>query len=374
MRIVTVVGARPQFVKAAVLTRALMNARHGTGIDECLVHTGQHYDANMSDVFFDELGIPPPAYHLGIGGGTHGRNTGRMIEAIERLLLDERPDWVLVYGDTDSTLAGTLAAVKLHIPVAHVEAGLRSFNRRMPEEINRVLTDHASELLLTPTRIAANNLQREGIASSAIHTVGDVMLDAALEFAIRADQESPILERLGCQPGAYILATVHRQENTDSPRSLAAIVEAFAKSSRPVIWPLHPRTRSRLDHYGLELPNTVVATEPLGYLDMAKLQKHAHLVATDSGGVQKEAYFHGVPCVTMRTETEWVELVNAGWNVLIPPESGRLAEAIEGFSVPANRDLGLYGDGTAARKIIDAILRHPSPSSSFHREETVSRD
>jgi len=355
IQIVTVVGARPQFVKAAVLSRAVAaHAAEGL-MSERIIHTGQHFDASMSDVFFTELGIPAPSHHLGIGGGTHGQNTGRMIEAIERVLLAERPDWVLVFGDTDSTVAAALAAVKLHIPVAHVEAGLRSRNRRMPEEINRILTDHASDLLLTPTDAATANLAREGITGPAVITVGDVMCDAALHFAARAESESVVLERLGCESGSYILATIHRQENTDCRESLAAILEAFAKVSRPVVWPVHPRTRRRLQEFALSLPATVIATEPLGYLDMVKLEKHARLVATDSGGVQKEAYFHGVPCVTLRTETEWTELVTAGWNVLAPPGAAGLVETLETCSAPANSDRQIYGDGRAAERILDAL-------------------
>jgi len=355
IQIVTVVGARPQFVKAAVVSRAVA-ARAADGLmNEKIVHTGQHFDPSMSDVFFTELGIPAPSHHLGIGGGTHGQNTGRMIEAIERVLLAERPDWVLVFGDTDSTVAAALAAVKLHIPVAHVEAGLRSRNRRMPEEINRILTDHASDLLLTPTDVATANLAREGITGPAVVTVGDVMFDAALHFAARAEAESRVLERLGCTSGSYVLATIHRQENTDCRESLAAILSAFARLSRPVVWPVHPRTRRRLQEFDLSLPDTIVVTEPLGYLDMVKLERHARLIATDSGGVQKEAYFHGVPCVTLRRETEWTELVDAGWNVLIPPGSPELIEALETVAAPADRERGIYGDGRAAERILDAM-------------------
>lgn len=356
LRLVTVVGARPQFVKAAVVSRAIASPGAGGAIAEKIVHTGQHFDASMSDVFFEELGIPEPSHHLGIGGGTHGQNTGRMIEAIERVLLEERPDRVLVYGDTDSTLAAAVAASKLHVPIAHVEAGLRSRNRHMPEEINRILTDHASDLLLTPTAEATANLAREGIEGAAVVRVGDVMFDAAMQFAEQAERQSSILERLGCEPGSYILATVHRQENTDSRELLAAIVGAFAASNRPIVWPVHPRTRRRLDEFGIALPETVIATGPLGYLDMVKLEKHARLIATDSGGLQKEAYFHGVPCVTMREETEWTELVDAGWNVVVPPRTGRLADTLESFTAPLDRDAGIYGDGRAAERIVEALL------------------
>ncbi len=367
MKMITVVGARPQFIKAAVVSREVAREVGNQLLRECIVHTGQHFDANMSDVFFQELGIPDPTYHLGIGGGTHGQNTGRMIEAIESVLLGERPDIVLVYGDTDSTVAAALAAVKLNIPIAHVEAGLRSFNRRMPEEINRVVTDHVSDLLFTPTAAAVENLAREGISGAAVQNVGDVMLDAAIDFGSRAERESSVLERLGCTSGAYILATVHRQENTDSPAVMKAVVDAFAAVSRPVVWPLHPRARRRLHEFGLTVPATVIITEPLGYLDMVKLEKNARLIATDSGGVQKEAYFHGVPCVTLREETEWRELIDAGWNVLVSPGSGRLREAMEALystGPAASRSMGIYGDGRAAKRIVDGLLGFASTSAA----------
>jgi len=311
MKVVSVVGARPQFIKAAVVSRTLREA----GLLEVLVHTGQHYDPGLSEVFFRELDIPFPDYHLGIGGGTHGENTGRMIEAIERVLLEERPDWVLVYGDTDSTLAGAIAAVKLHIPVAHVEAGLRSFNRRMPEEINRVLTDHASDLLFAPSETAVRNLLREGIDEDRIKLVGDVMYDAALYYVAKAERESRILDRLGLKPKEYLLATVHRAENTDDPERLGAILEALVRLHKeiPVVFPVHPRTQKRARAFGLEkYLKQVLAVEPVGFLDMIMLEKYARLILTDSGGVQKEAYFYRVPCVIVREETEWIELVEIG--------------------------------------------------------------
>lgn len=317
--VLTIVGARPQFIKAAVVSRAL---RAQPGVREVLVHTGQHYDDNMSRVFFEELEIPEPDYYLGIGGGTHGQNTGRMLEALEEVLLQERPDWVLVYGDTDSTLAGALAAAKLHIPVAHVEAGLRSFNRRMPEEINRVLTDHVSDLLFAPTEVAVRNLLREGIPSEKIHLVGDVMYDAALYYGEKAERESQVLRRLGLVPKGYVLATLHRAENTDDPERLRVVLQALAQVNKevPVVLPVHPRTRKRAEAFGLDhLLGEVLAIEPVGYLDMVMLEKNARVIATDSGGVQKEAFFHRVPCVTLREETEWVELVELGWNRLCPP-------------------------------------------------------
>jgi UDP-GlcNAc3NAcA epimerase len=341
-KIVNVVGARPQLVKVAVVSRALREA----GLLEVLVHTGQHYDPGLSEVFFRELDIPSPDYHLGIGGGTHGENTGRMIEAIERVLLEERPDWVLVYGDTDSTLAGAIAAAKLHIPVAHVEAGLRSFNRRMPEEINRVLTDHASDLLFAPSETAVRNLLREGIDEDRIKLVGDVMYDAALYYGAKAERESRILDRLGLKPKEYLLATVHRAENTDDPERLRAILEALALLHKEisVVFPVHPRTQKRARAFGLEkYLKQVLAVEPVGFLDMIMLEKYARLILTDSGGVQKEAYFYRVPCVIVREETEWIELVEIGWNRLQPPwSSEELVEAYPGYQTPVGAGYKMF--------------------------------
>jgi len=354
MKLLTVVGARPQFIKAAAVSRKIAERE---GMQEVLVHTGQHYDAEMSDIFFRELGIPEPAYNLGIGGGTHGQNTGRMIESIEQVLLDERPDWLLIYGDTDSTLAGAVAAVKIHIPVAHVEAGLRSFNRRMPEEINRVLSDHASDLLFAPTEVAVQNLRREGIPEERIYWVGDVMYDASLHFGEKADRESDILQRLGLEPKGYILTTIHRAENTDDIERLKAIFDGLAIVAErlPVVLPLHPRTRKALERAGLidEVRKRLALIDPVGYLDMVALEKNARLIATDSGGVQKEAYFFEVPCVTLRDETEWVELVEAGWNVLAPPTSAeRVAETVLSRLDARGEPVRVYGDGQAAEKII----------------------
>jgi UDP-GlcNAc3NAcA epimerase len=354
MKIVTVVGARPQFIKAAVVSHRLQAQ---TQVEEILVHTGQHYDENMSEVFFQELAIPRPRYHLGIGSGPHGAQTGRMLEAVEQVLLAERPQGVLVYGDTNSTLAGALAAAKLHLPVAHVEAGLRSFNRRMPEEINRLLTDHLATWLFAPTPAAVSNLEREGIPPEKIFLVGDVMYDAALYYGQRAGQAC--LERLGVTPGSYVLATIHRAENTDVVERLAALFGGLSALATevPVVLPLHPRTRAALQRQGLSIRNTsrLHVCEPLGYLDMVALEKHARLIATDSGGVQKEAFFHRVPCVTLREETEWVELVQLGWNRLLPPRDAQsiyqgLRAALEqgpGQAPPAE----LYGAGQAATRI-----------------------
>lgn len=354
MRIVSIIGARPQFVKAAMVSRALEASGFAT---ERLVHTGQHFDANMSDVFFRELGIPVPEINLGIGGGTHGQNTGRMIEEIEGVLLRERPDWVMVYGDTDSTLAGTLAAVKLHIPVAHIEAGLRSYNRRMPEEVNRVLTDHAASLLLAPTKTAVRNLATEGVAGDTVRLVGDVMYDAALLYARRAERESRILERLGIRSGGYLLATIHRPANTDNLERLRGILNAMAGAALPVVWPVHPRARKRLADFGLKIPPKIRAVDPVGYIDMVMLEKHARLIATDSGGVQKEAFFHRVPCVTIREETEWVELLELGVNRLVGDDWAMLARLLSTelpeFKPTDRREP--YGRGDAAERIIEAL-------------------
>ncbi len=355
--VVSLVGARPQFIKAAAVSRVL---RAEPGVHEVLVHTGQHYDDNMSHIFFEELEIPEPDYYLGIGGGTHGQNTGRMLEAIEGVLLQEKPDWVLVYGDTDSTLAGALAAVKLHIPVAHVEAGLRSFNRRMPEEINRVLTDHAADLLFAPTDTAVHNLLREGIPEEKIHLMGDVMYDAALYYGAKAEQKSLILRRLGLSSKGYILATVHRAENTDDPERLKVIFQALAEVHRevPIVFPVHPRTRKRAEGFGFEsYLDEMLSIEPIGYLDMVMLEKHARLIVTDSGGVQKEAFFYRVPCVTLRTETEWIELVQTGWNRLVPPTSADTVRQAILAPPLVGSQVSLYGDGQASKRIVKILSR-----------------
>lgn len=353
MKIVTVIGARPQFIKAAVVNRDL---RERKDVQEIIVHTGQHFDSNMSDVFFDELDIPHPNHHLGIGGGTHGQNTGRMIESIESVLVKEKPDWLLVYGDTDSTLAGALAAVKLHIPVAHVEAGLRSFNRAMPEEINRVLTDHVSLQLFAPTSTAVLNLAAEGVLGSSVHNVGDVMYDAALYYGEKAEQSSRILEQLALTPKSYVLATLHRQENVDDRIRLASILQGFAASKLPIVMPLHPRTRKRLHEFGLSLPTSVKVIDPLGYLDMVKLEKHAALIATDSGGVQKEAYFHNVPCITLRDETEWVELVELGANRLVGADAEKITASLSDSLNSGNFQETIYGQGDAGSRIVASLV------------------
>jgi UDP-GlcNAc3NAcA epimerase len=350
MKLLTVVGARPQFIKAATVSRAIA-ARQD--ITEVIVHTGQHYDANMSDIFFDELSIPRPDHHLGIGGGSHGAMTGRQIEAIERVLLDEKPDMVLVYGDTNSTLAGALAAVKLHIPVAHVEAGLRSFNRRMPEEINRILTDHASDLLFAPTTTAMKNLSNEGLPSDRLHLVGDVMYDACLFYGTQA-RKPAWFDPLSISKGDYVLATVHRAENTDDPARLAGILQGLAGAERPVILPVHPRTQKQIESLGLSTPANLHLVPPVGYLEMVWLEQNCALIATDSGGVQKEAYFHGKPCVTLRDETEWVELVELGANRLAGSNADMIGELLRGAEIERGSG-GLYGDGNASQKIAEVM-------------------
>jgi UDP-GlcNAc3NAcA epimerase len=360
-RVLTVVGARPQFVKAAVVSRALFD----DGIEERIVHTGQHYDSAMSDVFFDEMGIPAPAHHLGVGSGSHGAQTGAMLAGIERILLEERPDWLLVYGDTNSTLAGAVAAAKLNVPIAHVEAGLRSFNRRMPEEVNRVATDHLSSLLFCPTSLAVSHLLAEGVVDAderhgfrrRVRLVGDVMFDATRIFGQIALERSRILSELRLESGGYVLVTIHRAENTDDRSRLEAIVDALVRIARdhPVVWPVHPRTRKVLSSgdLGTRLAAAGVSLcDPVGYLDMLMLERSARCILTDSGGVQKEAFFAGVPCVTVRDETEWVELVDMGWNRLAPPTAGAeaIAQAVLS-SGPGRRGGQPYGCGDAAQRI-----------------------
>lgn len=348
-KIFTVVGARPQFIKAAVVSRAFLENSFDT--QEVMVHTGQHYDNNMSDIFFDELTIPHPKHHLGVGGGTHGQNTGRMLEKLEALMQLEKPDWVLVYGDTDSTLAGALAASKLHIPLAHVEAGLRSFNRRMPEEINRVVTDHVSSVLFAPTDVSLNNLLREGVASNKIKVVGDVMFDAAIFY--RGSAKRPITasaELLGSRQ--FILCTIHRAENTNSMSRMRGILTGLSTSSLPIVLPIHPRTKMRLKEMGLEFPSNVYVIDPVSYLEMVWLEINCQMVITDSGGVQKEAYFHSRPCITMRDETEWAELVDLGVNLLVGVDEIKISEALSKDLSNINfQNPNVYGEGNAGQKI-----------------------
>ena len=362
MKLVTVVGARPQFIKAAAFSRVVPQARGRSGtLEEVIVHTGQHYDPNMSDVFFEDLGIPRPRHHLGIGSGAHGAQTGRMLEKIESVLEAEKPDAVLVYGDTNSTLAAALAAAKMHIAVAHVEAGLRSFNRRMPEEVNRVLTDHLSRWLFCPTDQSVTNLEREGI-TEGVHQVGDIMFDS-MRFHERQVMEHPrALPRLGLEPRRFVLATVHRAENTDSAENLREIFGAFAKiaDKYPVVVALHPRTRKFLDLHRITVAPGVRLVEPLPYHDTVELESHARMILTDSGGMQKEAFFVGTRCITLREETEWVETVEAGANRICGASSRRILEAFRDCDAVADEPLALartpYGAGDAALKIAQALL------------------
>ena len=379
LRIVTIVGARPQFVKAAMVSRAI--AEHNRtkaypAFTECILHTGQHYDRELSHVFFEELGIPEPTVNLAVGSGNHGETTGAMLAGIERELMQRKPDWMLVYGDTNSTLAGALAAAKLHVPVAHVEAGLRSFNRAMPEEINRVLTDHLSTRLLCPTPTAVDNLTREGI-SEGVHHVGDVMYDAALFFGALAEEKSNVLERTELDPRGYCLATVHRAENTDDPKRLERILcglNQVGQDLAPVVLPLHPRTHARLrdrgiigdgegvgvtsrDHEGIRF------IPPQPFLAMVMLEKNARVILTDSGGVQKEAYFHGVPCVTLRDETEWVETVECDWNQIVGADVERIVDAAC-TAAPSGRVIAAYGNGDAAPRVIER-LSDPAESNAL---------
>lgn len=340
--ILTIVGARPQFIKAAAVSRAIRNSED---FREILVHTGQHFDAMMSDVFFSELDIPPPHEHFDVHGGHHGAMTGRMLECAEQAMLKYKPDWVLVYGDTNSTLAGALAASKLHIPVVHVEAGLRSFNRKMPEEINRVMADHLSTLLLSPTLAGVANLTKEGISGGVRH-VGDVMYDAMIQAMARAQETSSILDQLSLKHGSFVLATVHRAENTDQPTRLMAVFEALRREAegRTVVLPIHPRTKAALERNGVNT-GLLRIIDPVGYIDMAKLLDGCALVMTDSGGLQKEAYFARRPCITLRDETEWVETIDHGWNRLWTSPNW----------VCPRRDISDYGQGDAATRVVDAI-------------------
>jgi len=360
-KVVTVVGARPQFIKAAAVSRQI--ALSGGLIEEVMLHTGQHYDPNMSQVFFDELEIPAPSYNLEIGGGLHGASTGRMLESIEKVLLAERPDSVLIYGDTNSTLAGALAAAKLHIPVAHVEAGLRSFNLRMPEEINRVLADRVSTQLFCPTEAAVRHLAAEGTVRG-VHLVGDVMYDVALHYGQRARAECQVLHGLGLAERSYALATCHRAENTDDPHRLQSIFSALALLAErlPVVVPLHPRTRKQLQHHGIDgLLGALRVVDPQPFLAMVALEQSAQIILTDSGGVQKEAFFYEVPCVTLRDETEWTETVELGWNRLAGASTRRILEACELMfrSRPAVVGLAPYGDGCASQKIVELLVCAP---------------
>jgi UDP-GlcNAc3NAcA epimerase len=356
MKILTVIGARPQFIKAAAVSRALKKA----GISEIIVHTGQHYDHNMSEVFFEEMEIPKPDYNLSINDLGHGAMTGRMLEKVESVLIDQKPDYVVVYGDTNSTLAGALAASKLHIKVAHVEAGLRSFDMKMPEEINRILTDRISSILFCPTSTAVENLYKEGFKefNVEIANVGDVMLDTLLFYKQKASQKSTIVNDLNLNARDFVLATIHRAENTNDPKRLKAICEAINEinGKLPVVLPLHPRTRNYLGANNIKLDATI--TEPLGYFDMLSMLASCKMVMTDSGGLQKESYFCGKFCVTLRDQTEWVELVNVGANAIVGADKERIVtEVFNNLNKKIGFDKSLYGEGNASEKIVDRLRR-----------------
>ena len=380
MKILSIVGARPQFIKAAMISKRLREK----GIEEILIHTGQHYDFNMSDIFFKELHLVKPDYYLGIGSSTHGEQTGKMLIELEKRLLKEKPNIVLVYGDTNTTLAGTLATAKLHIPFAHVEAGLRSYNKKMPEEINRIVTDHCSDILFCPTETAVKNLQKEGFTnivnkgalidkdfnslfstdfSSPVLNVGDVMLDMACEIKSKVN-EKEIVEKYKVKPKEFILATIHRAENTDNKSNLENIWNALIEISRKgikVIFPLHPRTKKALKQCRLlqkEQPKYLQITEPLGYIEMIALESSAKVIITDSGGVQKEGYFFKIPCIILRNETEWVELVDAGWNTVVGTKNEAiLEEGMRAYNedIHGKRWIDFYGNGEAGKRIVEVL-------------------
>lgn len=360
MKIATIIGARPQFIKAAAISRAIAGhnllAPDALHLTEIIIHTGQHYDEEMSDIFFRELEIPAPAYNLGIGSGTHGQQTGEMLTAIEKVLIKEKPDWVIIYGDTNSTLAGALAAAKLHIPIAHVEAGLRSFNRLMPEEINRVVADHVACLLLCPSQVAVRNLFDEGI-SKGVSILGDVMADA-LEFAVsKVQQKTEIKEKYHLEHDTYLLATIHRAENTDNKERLQNIMNALNSLEETIILPIHPRTRKILRSMGYRMKPHVRIIDPVGYFDMIALEKSARMILTDSGGIQKEAYWLKVPCITLRDETEWTETVENGWNKLTGANESAIIDAVQNF-IPPTEQAALYGNGQAASRVLHEITHY----------------
>ena len=355
MKVATIVGARPQFIKAAPLSKAL----HEAGCQEYIIHTGQHYDYEMSQVFFDELGLPNPNVNLNVRSGTHGKQTGEMLIRIEQVLIEQKPDYVIVFGDTNSTLAGALATVKLRIPLIHIEAGLRSFNREMPEEHNRVLTDHCSDWLFCPTQTAVDNLAKEGI-TKGVQLVGDPMYDAVLMFADRARHQSTILERLMLEKSNYYLVTIHRSYNTDNPEILRSIFTTLFLLEKPIVFPIHPRTRTKLHDLGImdEINangKNLYLIDPVSYLDMLVLEQNAQLIMTDSGGVQKEAFFFTIPCLTLRSETEWAETVQSGWNLLVGTEKASILAGINHkFPIPKDQPKA-FGDGMAANAIISKI-------------------
>ncbi|MFT3892200.1 MAG: UDP-N-acetylglucosamine 2-epimerase (non-hydrolyzing) [Anaerolineales bacterium] len=347
--ILSIVGARPQFVKSAPVSRALSSR-----FREVLVHTGQHYDYGMSEIFFEEMEMRPPDFNLGVGGGSHGEQTGRMLIELEKVVNEAKPDCILVYGDTNSTLVGAVVAAKAGIPLAHVEAGLRSYNRAMPEEVNRVLTDHVSNFLFCPTDAAIDNLAKEGIRKG-VYRVGDVMYDALLHNIVIARKRSQVLERLGLKKGEYVLATVHRAATTDSLERMRSVLDAFSALSRKVVFPVHPRTRKMIQEWGLTASSNVLFIEPQGYFDILILQENATCILTDLGGMQKEAYLLGVRCITLREETEWVETVSAGWNKLVGVDQQAIHTAVETWHPQGERP-ALYGDGHSAEQICNILF------------------
>jgi UDP-N-acetylglucosamine 2-epimerase len=353
MKVVTIVGARPQFIKAAAFSRALRREH-----EEILVHTGQHYDPTLSDVFFQELDIPQPGHHLGVGSGSHGKMTGQMLERLEPVLEREAPDWVVVFGDANSTLAGALAAAKLRLPLAHVEAGLRSGDRSMPEEINRIVADHVADLLFAPTEAAMAHLDREGLSARARLT-GDIMYDSLLQHLPIAEERSTVLRSLGLPAGEYVLATVHRAANTDDLAAFERILDALALLEEPIVFPMHPRARLALASSDLETAANVRVIDPVGYLDMLMLERNARIVITDSGGVQKEAYLLGVPAVSLREETEWEETTGGGWNVLAGSDPQRIVEAAH-RPRPVGEPALTFGDGHAAERMVQLLRDDPS--------------
>jgi UDP-GlcNAc3NAcA epimerase len=346
MKIVTIIGARPQFVKASVISKALRQAGH----TQILVNTGQHYDDNMARIFFEEMGIPKPDYDLGVGSGTHASQTAGSLVGIEEILLSEKPDFIIVFGDTNATLAGALAAAKLHIKIAHIEAGLRSYNRDMPEEINRVVTDVLSDLLFVPTEVAADNLEREGI-TAGIHIVGDAMVDTLMTYTKIAEQKSRVLDDLKLEKNEFLLMTIHRPSNADHDDRLLSILGQVSRLNLPVIFPVHPRSRPRVEKLISQTSGNIRIIDPIGYLDMMMLEKYAKLIITDSGGVQKEAYLHKTPCLTVRGETEWVETVRDGWNYVVGDQLDKIYTLSNDFPKPQQWKPH-YGDGQSADKIV----------------------
>ncbi|MBC8376171.1 MAG: UDP-N-acetylglucosamine 2-epimerase (non-hydrolyzing) [FCB group bacterium] len=349
MKLVTIIGARPQFVKASVISKALRDAGH----TEILVNTGQHYDDNMARIFFEEMGIPKPDYDLGVGSGTHASQTASTLVGIEKILFIEKPDFIIVFGDTNATVAGALAAAKCHIKIVHIEAGLRSYNRKMPEEINRVVTDVLSDLLFVPTQVAVDNLNREGI-TSGIYIVGDVMVDALITYTKIAEKKSHVLKELSLEKEKFLLMTIHRPSNADSDERLLSILKEVSRIDLPVIFPVHPRSRTRVEKLISQTDGNIRIIDPVGYLDMMMLEKYASIIITDSGGVQKEAYLHKTPCLTVRGETEWVETVRDGWNYIVGDQLEQISILSNNFPKPKEWHPH-YGDGTSSARIVEIL-------------------